>query len=892
MTLVYRRRPSCLAFATCSVAALARTPFLEQNPSRSATSSTKKSCKHQHDARSSRIRMLKAPPVVVDDEDYAADSRGSSKKAYDAMRGADDHMVESPLEETTKNAEESGTSTANGDWTDDLGTVSTAPGDDADTDASFHPPERGYNPYSKDYEHDYEDGNENPHYGPAHASQHDADAFARTDRHVSPEIAPPKPYIGASCTQICRSECLPKTLGEEFAELGAAVGEQLGDVIPDAIEDGAQAASGYVAGVGRALAGQGDAFLQHESKTSRFSTRRNKSGRKELLKRKLFRTKSNRKQQTSMTDSECQTECETMVEECSNHLDASDRLSEHAEDYLVDPSIVKCHDMVKLKFIAESGNIQYSSKFGVPPTFEQLASLAEPMDLITDADLEVLSRCAPGGDDAGLNLGGAKRLLQCMSEKTLNYANTIQTALREHNFREVAQEAMEPAPSTISEDVFFVNDVRCFEGCGIAYQHSAVAACEGKGTCATDFGQLLFQLGLLHTETPLAQSIKNMISGHMDADRDRGEELHDAMAAANPSDVPSGPAAHRRGGGTTSAEKWSIRSGNTEAAAGPPVELMLMSSIEATHKERQGDKDHGNNTPPFCRAQMCPPFPLSTLTPAGVAKLFEAEPKEQCRRIEHIADTHPHDLFDGAVPEPEGSIKEVMEPEDPLLASGGREQLGALGDGASASPSSATSLSIFNSPAVMGLAAGKTRRARADRNLWNAIRIRVNDLQTPGTSSALARSGSRPREGFPSARSTKKQEESEITKKDKESHPTISRTSSGEQNDIDKQSPTQAPESELPQKEKDQEKSPSTEADASMPQADFSADEEDQEVTTSEGAETDQNEEAKNLQEAMEAAGGLSATDMRELYNDQKDSTPMAVMNNALESAEALRGSS
>eukprot|EP00392_Amoebophrya_sp_AT5.2_P005079 g5088.t1 len=454
------------------------------------------------------------------------------------------------------------------------------------------------------------------------------------DKHVSRNFPPPKAFIDATCAEICQEECVPKTVGEEFHEFAGVVGQKLHGLVPDVFESGAAAVKDYVADVGRALAGQ-TALLSTKSKSS----------------------------QKSLS---CRTQCETLVEKCSDILDSSDSVPEKREDVTIDPARSRCADTVKLKFIAEQGSIKYSSKFGVPPTFQQLASLAEP--------LLGLAFCADGGNDATLNLKGALGLLNCMVDASNAYADQIAHALSPTkagargteagnggdlsrsgergdpgDLSKVSADAMHSAPlprtsgPSLREELFFVNDVRCFASrCGPVYEEKIVKHCEKDGVCGSDFGHILFQTGVLHTEANLMKAAKQMLKQHVDEHDERVEQVREEIAAG------------RRG----AEEKAVVMPGDHKTHRTEPSFVEKQKTQDPAHEKAIKEAALSFDPPPFCRAQMCAPYPLSTLTGRGLGKFLASHPDEQCGEMEKIADGHPHDLYEGILDEPEGSISD------------------------------------------------------------------------------------------------------------------------------------------------------------------------------------------------------------------------------------------
>ncbi|CAD7940847.1 unnamed protein product [Amoebophrya sp. A120] len=500
-------------------------------------------------------------------------------------------------------------------------------------------------------------------------SPQDAARAAQTDdaldhHHVSADFDPASSFVGATCAQICSEQCIPKTVGEEFTDFAGVVGHKLSSLIPDSLEKGVEAVGDYVTDVGKALAAQKRSFLQRSARTTTTTS--------EILK-------------TKNHSSDCQARCETLVDRCSDLMDSSDRIPERAEDVAVDPAVMRCQDMAKLQFIAKHGNVKYSTKFGVPPTFSQLASLTEPMDQITEADLRTLSVCADGGDDASLNLGGSLQLLDCMVAEANAYAHQIQRAVASaprKNATKIASEAMLAPPKTMKEDLFFVNDVRCYQSkCGPKFAQTTVKTCEKDGVCSTDFGHLLWQLGLLHTESPMMRARKEMVKHHVaeqedrldefadsagtvaDADRDGKDDLDDLDEAGllDEEEGDNGRPTSLASSRSAAAVRDEQKHGTIKPEPRGPGATLLQAEVDETdpdHQRALKDAATSFTPPPFCRAQMCAPFPLTTLTEVGLAKLFSAMPGEKCPVMEKIADSHPHDLYDGMIDEPKGSISD------------------------------------------------------------------------------------------------------------------------------------------------------------------------------------------------------------------------------------------
>lgn len=77
-----------------------------------------------------------------------------------------------------------------------------------------------------------------------------------------------------------------------------------------------------------------------------------------------------------------------------------------------------------------------------------------------------------------------------------------------------------------------MNDVRCFASrCGPVYEEKIVKHCEKDGVCGSDFGHILFQTGVLHTEANLMKAAKQMLKQHVDEHDERVEQVREEIAA-------------------------------------------------------------------------------------------------------------------------------------------------------------------------------------------------------------------------------------------------------------------------------------------------------------------------------------------------------------------------
>jgi len=520
--------------------------------------------------------------------------------------------------------------------------------------------------------------------------------------HPGPASHPIDHYIDATCADICQHTCIPQGLGYELGNVGSATGQWIGDVTPDFIEDGFSAVGDWMKGVGQSAVGkpmEAAAEVTEEAAESAgvideipdqeyipgtnipvaaeaLVVKRSKKSKKSLLKKNIHLKKGSiaKKMRGNvaktdgkagvfkrMKDSSCLAECEVAINKCYElYPDVSDSQDDTAEEYTIDPKVGQCVDMEKLRFIEQSGNLHYQLKYNISPSFQQLASLAEPLDHIDSKDLAELGRCASGGDAASGNIAAAQGLLDCMIDETKSYADAISTGLLDITMNpeeykgltgplpQMSAQGVTPSRSKgLDESLFYINDVRCFRSCPGVEIKGALDQCEHLGHCSSDYGDMLFRLGILSTEY-------TMLEAHETA-----AATHDKQEAAV-GNGDTGKNSATLAPGTTGDAHPDLAKKDEDHPDPTAVEIdpKTVATTSFLAKISKAKKDYSRvppsamalESPPFCKAQMCAPFPASWISGDWRLEMEKIGKLEACpAAAEAVMDTHPSPAYDGTL---------------------------------------------------------------------------------------------------------------------------------------------------------------------------------------------------------------------------------------------------